>query len=99
MTQSFEARRTNSGVTLEGISEETKISVRILRSIENGDFTKLPGGIYSTSYIRQYARLAHIEEQEVLEAYERYAASKRPVEDDGVRHRSSLSRLAAVIGS
>jgi len=30
--------------------------VRALKAIEAGDFKKLPGGIYNTSYIRQYAQ-------------------------------------------
>ena len=48
--------RRNRGLTLEQISQNTKISVRALQAIEEGEFKKLPGGIYNTSYIRQYAR-------------------------------------------
>jgi len=48
--------RRNRGITLQQISESTKIGMRLLEAIEFGDFRKLPGGIYATSYIRQYAR-------------------------------------------
>ena len=48
--------RRNRGLSLEQISQDTKISVRALQAIESGEFKKLPGGIYNTSYIRQYAR-------------------------------------------
>jgi cytoskeletal protein RodZ len=63
--------RRNAGVTLREISERTKISVRNLEAIESGEFKKLPGGIYATSYIRQYAREIGFDEFELLEHYYR----------------------------
>jgi cytoskeletal protein RodZ len=61
--------RRNRGVSLEQISQNTKISVRALQAIEDGDFKKLPGGIYNTSYIRQYARAIEFDEFELLAYY------------------------------
>ena len=61
--------RKNRGLSLEQISQNTKISVRSLRAIEEGDFKKLPGGIYNTSYIRQYARAIDFDESELLAYY------------------------------
>jgi cytoskeletal protein RodZ len=61
--------RLNRGISLEQIAEATKISVRLLEAIERGDFRKLPGGIYSTSYIRQYARAIEYDEAAILELY------------------------------
>ena len=63
--------RTNRGISLEQIAETTKIGVRSLKAIERGDFQKLPGGIYSTSYIRQYARAIDYDESALLEFYHR----------------------------
>jgi cytoskeletal protein RodZ len=63
--------RRNRGITLQQISENTKISVRSLEAIEAGDFGKLPGGIYTTSYIRQYARAIDYDEDTLLEYYRR----------------------------
>src|SRR5205814_6916829 len=48
--------RQRKGITLQAIAASTKLSVRHLEAIEAGDFKRLPGGIYNTSYIRQYAR-------------------------------------------
>lgn len=62
--------RRNRGVTLEQIATSTKISVRALQAIEQGDFRKLPGGIYNTSYIRQYARAIDYDESELLAFYQ-----------------------------
>jgi cytoskeletal protein RodZ len=61
--------RRNRGLSLEQIAQATKISVRSLQAIEEGEFKKLPGGIYNTSYIRQYARAIEFDESEILKYY------------------------------
>lgn len=61
--------RRNRGLSLEQISKNTKISVRALQAIEEGEFKKLPGGIYNTSYIRQYCRAIEFDETELLAYY------------------------------
>src|SRR5215831_15754810 len=61
--------RRNRGISLEQIAQATKISVRSLDAIERGDFRKLPGGIYNTSYIRQYARAIDYDEAAILAFY------------------------------
>jgi cytoskeletal protein RodZ len=68
--------RRNRGISLEQIAASTKISVRCLDAIERGDFRKLPGGIYSTSYIRQYARAIDYDESAILEVYQRQMAGE-----------------------
>jgi cytoskeleton protein RodZ len=68
--------RKNRGVTLEEISNVTKISVRNLEAIERGDFGKLPGGIYDTNYIRQYARAIDYDEGAILALYRRFREGK-----------------------
>lgn len=63
--------RRNRGISLEQIADSTKISVRCLQAIEHGEFRKLPGGIYNTSYIRQYARAIDYDETAILAVYHR----------------------------
>src|ERR1051325_8991264 len=63
--------RRNRGISLEQIAQSTKISVRCLDAIERGDFRKLPGGIYNTSYIKQYARAIDYDETAILAFYQR----------------------------
>ncbi len=78
--------RKNRGISLEQIAASTKIGVRSLEAIERGDFQKLPGGIYSTSYIRQYARAIDYDESALLEFYHRETGagtSHRDGHDDG----------------
>ena len=61
--------RLQRGITLETISASTKLSVRQLEAIESGDFSRLPGGIYNTSYIKQYARAIDFDESDLLAYY------------------------------
>lgn len=64
------ALREHKGISLREIADSTKISMRFLQAIEAGDFDLLPGGIYSTSYIRQYAREIGCEESKLLAYYQ-----------------------------
>jgi cytoskeletal protein RodZ len=70
--------RRNRGISLEQIAEMTKISKRSLEAIERGEFRKLPGGIYDTSYIRQYARAIDYDESAILAVYARQMAPMQP---------------------
>jgi cytoskeletal protein RodZ len=63
------ATREKAGLTLHEIAERTKISKRHLEAVESGEFRKLPGGVYATSYIRQYARAIGFDEFELLAVY------------------------------
>jgi cytoskeleton protein RodZ len=47
--------RKRAGVSLEQIAHSTKIGSRFLEAIEGERFDRLPGGIFTTSYLRQYA--------------------------------------------
>ncbi|MEO8593413.1 MAG: helix-turn-helix domain-containing protein [Candidatus Solibacter sp.] len=79
--------RRNRGISLEQIAESTKISIRSLAAIEQGEFRKLPGGIYNTSYIRQYARAIEYDECALLAYYTReMARSENSLREDSNRN-------------
>jgi cytoskeleton protein RodZ len=54
------------GVSLKEISAATKISIRFLQAIENEELAKLPGGIFTRSFVRTYARYLGLDEERVL---------------------------------
>ena len=62
----LEEHRKRRGITLEQIAESTKISRRFLRAIEEGDYELLPGGVFTTSYIRQYAAATGFDAEPIL---------------------------------
>lgn len=49
--------------------QRTKISSRFLRAIEDEQFDQLPGGIFSTSYLRQYAAAIGYDEEALVAHY------------------------------
>jgi transcriptional regulator with XRE-family HTH domain len=48
-------QRERRGLTLAAIAERTKISSHVLASLERGDVSRWPGGIYRRSFVRAYA--------------------------------------------
>jgi cytoskeletal protein RodZ len=81
--------RKKAGISLEQIADRTKISLRFLRAIEAEEFEKLPGGIFSTSYLRQYAALIGYDEAELLAHFDRkmnpQPVSAGPAQENGSR--------------
>ena len=93
------AIRQSKAIPLEQIVETTKISKRFLQAIEAYDFDKLPGGVFNTSYIRQYARAIDIDESELIDYYNavRGVAAKDGGESNAERKPPSRDwRLPAV---
>jgi len=87
--------RRNRGISLQQIAESTKISIRSLEAIEQGDFGKLPGGIYNTSYIKQYARAIDFDESEILAAYHLEMKRGRASADSGPKRDGIFGVLAS----
>lgn len=57
------------GVTLDEISESTKIARRHLEALESEDFASLPGGVFNKGFVRAYARFIGIDEEEAVADY------------------------------
>jgi cytoskeleton protein RodZ len=93
--------RQNRGISLTQIAESTKISVRSLEAIEQGEFSKLPGGIYNTSYIRQYARAIDYDESALLSYYHQATSTTPQSEADkgGRRVPPGYRPLSSILGS
>ena len=81
--------RNQAGVTLDQIVANTKISLHFLRAIEAGEYDKLPGGIFTTSYLRQYAAAIGYDESALLEHYQQ---KTNPLPPAGPKPASSESR-------
>lgn len=85
--------RQQKGITLESIAAATKLSVRQLNAIEAGDFKKLPGGIYNTNYIRQYAKAIGFDEADLLAFYKDSVSPAPAPKRADERSPSRVSRL------
>lgn len=62
-------RREQQGITLADIADATRIGTRFLKAIETDNFSTLPGGIFTRSFIRAYAKHVHMNEDEAIAIY------------------------------
>jgi cytoskeleton protein RodZ len=62
--------REQRGLTRQQISSETKIPLRHLEALEDGDLAAVPGGIYQRGEVRAYARAVGLDEDLALSTLE-----------------------------
>lgn len=70
----FKRARESSGLPLDKIAAETRISSRFLTAIENEDFHLLPGGVFNRGFIRAYAERIGLDPEQALADYDRISA-------------------------
>ena len=68
--EALQTLRESTGLSLEDIADETKISRQILRSLESGDFRFLPQKVFSRNFVTQYAEVVGADPQQLAEAFE-----------------------------
>jgi DnaJ-class molecular chaperone len=61
--------RERMGLELETVSKETKISLKILRYLEEENFEKLPALVYLKGFLKSYAQSLGLDSQKVIEGY------------------------------
>jgi len=67
--QELRRERELRGISLQEISDSTKISLRYLRALEEDHLDVLPGRFFTKSIIRAYAQYCGLEEEAVLNKY------------------------------
>lgn len=63
--ETLRAERLKRNLGLDQISGELKISSKFLEAIETEQFDKLPGGVFTKSFVRQYARLLGLDDEDL----------------------------------
>ena len=62
-------KREQRGITLAEIADATRIGTRFLKAIETNNFSTLPGGLFTRSFIRAYAKHVGMNEDEAIGLY------------------------------
>ncbi len=57
-------------VSIEKISEETKVSSRHLHALEAGEYSELPGGVFRKGIVRSYLAALGLDEVPWIERFE-----------------------------
>lgn len=86
--ENLRREREMRGVSLGEISDATKIGLRTLEALEANEFEKLPGGIFTRSFIRAYAKYIGLDEEAVMAEFQLVA----PAPDQTDLHRMNQQR-------
>ena len=73
--------RLKKGISLEQMAAKTRIDIKFLEAIDNGNFSFLPE-LYVKAFIKQYAKVVDLDEQETIDMYEEAKAGKLIEKDD-----------------
>ena len=64
--------RLRQGLSLEQIAEQTRINEPFLEAIETNRFDRLPRGLFTRSFIRQYAHTLNLDEEQVIASFKEH---------------------------
>lgn len=59
--------RIEQGLTIEDVSNHTKLPAKVVESIENSDFTGMHGVAYATGYVRAYAKMLDLDADAIIQ--------------------------------
>src|SRR5579859_3048777 len=65
----FRQAREKKNLSLDDVSNVTKISSRMLKAIEEEHFDQLPGGVFNKGFIRAYAKHLGLNDEEAVNEY------------------------------
>ena len=87
LRQAREAR----GLSISEVAEQTRISALYLENIENDDYRVLPGGIFNKGFVKSFAKIVGVDENEALQDYAQLIANQgSPVADEPKTYRSEV---------
>ncbi|HEY7818372.1 MAG TPA: RodZ domain-containing protein [Vicinamibacteria bacterium] len=70
LSERLRRERELRGISLQQISEETRIGVRFLEALEEDRLDIIPGEFYRRSYLRAYTRYLGLDEDRALNVYD-----------------------------
>ncbi len=77
--ENLRREREKRNITLDQISQSTKIGTRMLQALEEDRFSQLPGGIFNKGFVRAYARCIGIDEDQAVAEYLEASGEVRPL--------------------
>jgi cytoskeletal protein RodZ len=78
--ESLRKERELRGITLEEISKHTKVHTRFLQAIEHDDLSVLPAKAFAKGFLRSYARMVGLDEDQVITNFEYCHQALQPEE-------------------
>src|SRR5687767_5082624 len=66
----LKAAREKQNISLRQVADGTHISFRHLESLEEGNYDRLPGGVYNRAFLRSYGEFLGLDTKSLLERYD-----------------------------
>ena len=74
----LQAARISIGLTLEDVASKMHLSAGILGSLEENDFEEITAPIFVKGYLRSYARIVNLDEEDIIKQYSLYYTHNDP---------------------
>jgi len=87
------AARKERELSLKTVADELKLDVRMVEAIEQDDKDALPAAIFVKGYLRRYARLTGLPEEELVSDYADSTGELPPLTVVAIKRKKSFVRL------
>ena len=74
----LQAARIQQGLSLDDVASRMHLSISILEALEENDFEEITAPIFVKGYLRAYARIVSLSEDEMIEMYSQYYSEEDP---------------------
>ncbi len=74
----LQAARIQRGLSLEDVAERMHLSANILEALEENNFEEITAPIFVKGYLRAYARIVSLDEDEMIQQYMDYYSEEDP---------------------
>jgi cytoskeleton protein RodZ len=87
------AAREKHKLTANAVADELKLDVNMIYALENDDKAALPSAIFVQGYLRRYARLVGLPEDELVRDYSEITDEPPPLTVVAIRRKTPFFRL------
>ena len=87
------AAREKHKLSLEAVADELKLDVSMIEALEKDDRAALPAAIFVQGYLRRYARLTGLPEDELVRAYTESTDEPPPLTVVAIKRKTPFFRL------
>ena len=74
----LQAARIQEGLTIDDVASRMHLSPSILQAIEDNNFEEITAPIFVKGYLRAYARIVSLDEEDMIQQYMQYYSEEDP---------------------
>ena len=90
--EALASARRERGLTVEEVSQATRIRGTLIRAIENDDYSLCGGAVYARGHIRSIARAVGVDPQPLIDEFDAENGNAAPLVTDGIFEAESRSK-------